>query len=284
MDNLLKVEFHCHTNYSRDSLTDVDQLMATARQRGIDRLVVTDHNTIQGALKAREKDPMLVIVGEELLTTRGELLVAFVQEELPRGLEPMEAIEKLRAQGAFISVSHPFDRRRHGWALTDLLAITPYVDAIEVFNARCQWNGLNQMAEGLCQVNTNCPERLVRMRIPCAKSGGQPSGCRRFETADELRSVIAQAKIEGRLSSPFIHISFYLCAAGKQVEREKMKIFPIDPTHKKERQDFLNLPFQIYREIPQWVPPLDFDAVRQLNPREHPFYAHSQAGFFYGGG
>ncbi len=59
-----------------------------------------------------------------------------------------------------------------------------------------------------------------------------------------------------------------------------MKIFPIDPTQKQERQSFLELPFQIYRDIPQWVPPLDFDAARQLNPREHPFYAHSQAGFF----
>ena len=114
MDNLLTVEFHCHTHYSRDSLTAVDRLVATAHQRGIDRLVVTDHNTIQGALKARDLDPELVIVGDELLTTRGELLVAFVQEELPRGMEPMAAIEKLRAQGAFISVSHPFDRRRHG--------------------------------------------------------------------------------------------------------------------------------------------------------------------------
>ncbi len=59
-----------------------------------------------------------------------------------------------------------------------------------------------------------------------------------------------------------------------------MKIYPIDPTNKKERQDFLNLPFQIYRDIPQWVPPLDIDAKRQLSPREHPFYVHSQAAFF----
>ncbi len=59
-----------------------------------------------------------------------------------------------------------------------------------------------------------------------------------------------------------------------------MKIYPIDPTHKKDRQSFLELPFQIYRDIPQWVPPLDIEARRQLNPREHPFYSHSQAAFF----
>ena len=220
MDNLLKVEFHCHTNYSRDSLNDVDQLIATARQRGIDRLVVTDHNTIRGALQAREKDPMLVIVGEELLTTRGELLVAFVQEELPRGLEPMEAIEKLRAQGAFISVSHPFDRRRHGWALKDLLAITPYVDAIEVFNARCQWNGLNQMAAdfaGEHQLSGTAGSDAHTLREVGRATFRVPA----FETADELRGVIGQAKIEGRLSSPFIHIASTYARLVNKVKGKK---------------------------------------------------------------
>ena len=220
MDNLLKVEFHCHTNYSRDSLNDVDQLIATARQHGIDRLVVTDHNTIRGALKAREKDPMLVIVGEELLTTRGELLVAFVQEGLPRGLEPMEAIEKLRAQGAFISVSHPFDRRRHGWALKDLLAITPYVDAIEVFNARCQWNGLNQMAAdfaGEHQLSGTAGSDAHTLREVGRATFRVPA----FETADELRGVIGQAKIEGRLSSPFIHIASTYARLVNKVKGKK---------------------------------------------------------------
>ena len=206
MANLLKVEFHCHTNYSRDSLNDVDRLIATAHQRGVDRLVITDHNTIQGAISAREKDPQLVIVGEELLTTRGELLVAFVQEELPRGLEPMVAIEKLRAQGAFISVSHPFDRRRHGWALQDLQAIAPYVDAIEVFNARCQWRGLNQMAADFA-VKHRLPGTAGSDAHTLREVGRATFRVPAFRTADELRSVIGQATIEGRLSSPFIHIA-----------------------------------------------------------------------------
>jgi predicted metal-dependent phosphoesterase TrpH len=206
MDKLLKVEFHCHTHYSRDSLTQVDRLVATAHQRGVDRLVITDHNTIQGAIKAHGLDPELVIVGEELLTTRGELLVAFVQEELPRGLEPMAAIEKLRAQGAFISVSHPFDRRRHGWALEDLLAIAPYVDAIEVFNARCQWSGLNQMAADFAREH-QLPGTAGSDAHTLREVGRATFQVPAFRTADELRSVILQATIVGELSSPFIHFS-----------------------------------------------------------------------------
>ncbi len=220
MDNLLRVEFHCHTHYSRDSLTDINRLVATARQSGVDRLVITDHNTIQGALKAKDLDPELVIVGEELLTTRGELLVAFVQDELPRGLEPMVAIEKLKAQGAFISVSHPFDLRRHGWALPDLQAITPYVDAIEIFNARCQWSGINRLAADYArehQLSGTAGSDAHTLREVGRATFQVPS----FQTADDLRRVIAQASITGRLSSPFIHLTSTYARFYKQLKGKK---------------------------------------------------------------
>ncbi len=133
---MVRVEYHCHTMYSKDSLTRLEDLARVCRARGIDRLVVTDHNTIAGALAMREIDPALVIVGEEIRTTRGELLAAFVKEEVPKGLEPEEVIGRLREQGAFISVSHPFDGQR-GWREDDLRRIVPLVDAVEVFNSRC---------------------------------------------------------------------------------------------------------------------------------------------------
>jgi hypothetical protein len=59
-----------------------------------------------------------------------------------------------------------------------------------------------------------------------------------------------------------------------------MKVTEIDPTQRRDRQVFLDLPFRIYQGIPQWVPPLEMDARRQLDPGAHPFYQHSQAAFF----
>ncbi len=110
----INLEFHCHTCASQDSLTTPEELVAACRRKGIDRVVVTDHNTIAGARSAQALDPELVIVGEEIMTTRGEILAAFVREEVPRGLSPQEAIQRLKDQGAFISVSHPFDSFRSG--------------------------------------------------------------------------------------------------------------------------------------------------------------------------
>lgn len=133
-----KVELHSHTRYSKDSLTSLEAFLKTCQVRGIDRVAVTDHNTINGALAMAKLAPERVIVGEEIMTSQGELLAFFVQENVPPFLSPQETIRRLRDQGAFISVSHPFDRLRKGaWELPELEAIVAEVDAIEVFNARC---------------------------------------------------------------------------------------------------------------------------------------------------
>jgi predicted metal-dependent phosphoesterase TrpH len=107
-----------------------------------------------------------VIVGEEILTTQGELLAAFVTEEIPARLSPLETIHRLRAQGAFISVSHPFDGHR-GWQLEALLEIAPLVDAVEVFNARCIFARDNQLA-AISPKNTTCSAPLARTPTPPA--------------------------------------------------------------------------------------------------------------------
>ena len=144
----LRTEFHCHTIFSRDCLTKPQKLVETCRRKGIDRVVVTDHNSIEGALRCKEIDPERVILGEEIMTTEGELLAAFLLEEIPAGLSPMEAITRLREQNAFISVSHPFDIHRSGhWDEANLINILPHVDAIETFNSRCMLPRYNFRAQ-----------------------------------------------------------------------------------------------------------------------------------------
>ena len=59
-----------------------------------------------------------------------------------------------------------------------------------------------------------------------------------------------------------------------------MNIIQIDLDKKKHLQDFLSLPFSIYRDIPQWVPPLQMDERLRLNRKRFPFYKHSHAAFF----
>jgi predicted metal-dependent phosphoesterase TrpH len=196
MTRWLKVEFHCHTQFSPDSLTTPNDLVQMARKKGLDRVVVTDHNTIRGALAARELDPERIIVGEEVMTTRGELLASFVSKEVPKGLEPMEAIALLRKQNAFISVSHPFDWARHGWLPKDLNAILPYVDALEILNARCFDHKLNLRA-GLCATENDIPGTAGSDAHLARELGTAFLELPSFSNSDELRNVIRIGIVQG---------------------------------------------------------------------------------------
>ena len=59
-----------------------------------------------------------------------------------------------------------------------------------------------------------------------------------------------------------------------------MEIIHLNPANRKRVRDFLSLPFRIYRDIPQWAPPLAMDERARLDPRRYPFYRHSAAAFF----
>jgi len=59
-----------------------------------------------------------------------------------------------------------------------------------------------------------------------------------------------------------------------------VNIIQIDTANRRQAHQFLELPFRLYRDCPQWVPPLEPDARRMLDRRRHPFYAHSDAAFF----
>jgi hypothetical protein len=203
---MLLTEFHSHTVYSKDSLTTPKQFLSTCKRKHLDRVVITDHNTIQGALICRDLDPERVIVGEEIMTQSGELLAVFVQEEVPPGLPAVEAIARLRQQHAFISVSHPFDPYRSGhWKLPELLQITLLVDAIETFNARCILPDSNLQAQefawqhnllGTAGSDAHAPFELGRacLRMPW------------FDDRQSLRQALQQAQPVVKLSPAWVHL------------------------------------------------------------------------------
>ena len=59
-----------------------------------------------------------------------------------------------------------------------------------------------------------------------------------------------------------------------------LRIEKIDTNNKRQVRRFVELPYQIYRECPQWVPPLYIDAYMYLNRKKHPFHEHSDVDFF----
>ncbi len=199
------IELHCHTEWSKDSLNTFDQVVAAARRRGIDRIVVTDHNTAEGALLWSGRAPDLFIPGEEIMTTRGELLAWYLKESVPRGLTPQETIRRLRDQGAVIGVAHPFDRVRKGaWQEDHLLEIVDLVDTIEVFNARCFFRDDNaraaQFAAAHGKAGTAGSDAHIAWEYGRAMMRVAP-----FSDAESLRDAIRGGAIAARPSPWWVH-------------------------------------------------------------------------------
>ena len=203
---LIRVEFHCHTIYSKDSLASPERVVKACRRKGIDRVIVTDHNTIAGARAAQALASELVIVGEEIMTTCGEILAAYVTEEVPAGLSPRETVCRLKEQRAFISVSHPFDIYRGGhWDEQDLLTILPDVDAIEVFNSRCWSPVFNRLAQEFAEKH-NIPGTVGSDAHAPLELGRAVLLLEQFQGPDELRAVIRQGIPKVHWSSPWVHL------------------------------------------------------------------------------
>lgn len=206
MQTVLTVEFHCHTNASPDCRMKPEELLAACRERNIDRVVVTDHWSIAGALAAQRLDPGRVIVGEEVLTDKGELLAAFVTEQIPRGLPYREAIRCLQEQGAFISVSHPFDPRRSRWTLEDMEELAPLVDAIETFNSRNLSPRFNEDAAEFAQ-RFGLPGTAGSDAHTADEVGRAVMQLPDFSDAEGLRLVIGQAEFRAQSSGPWVWLA-----------------------------------------------------------------------------
>jgi len=59
-----------------------------------------------------------------------------------------------------------------------------------------------------------------------------------------------------------------------------LRLHRVDPDRRADVRRFAALPFALYRDCPQWVPPLKADARRTLDRRRQPFYRHSTAESF----
>ena len=59
-----------------------------------------------------------------------------------------------------------------------------------------------------------------------------------------------------------------------------LNIEKIDTDNKSQVKRFVELPYRLYKDCPQWVPPLHVDAYMYLDRKKHPFHEHSDVDFF----
>jgi predicted metal-dependent phosphoesterase TrpH len=198
-----------HTRHSNDSLSEPLALLDAAMEKGLGAIAVTDHDEIQGAIEAARmaqarKLPLQVIVGEEVGTEEGDLLVYFVKEKIQPG--PLKSVlGEVKRQGAICCAAHPYDAARHGIALEKLpKGEIALIDAVEAFNARASLAGQNASALLFSQKSGKPPLAGSDAHHPSEVGAAYVE----FEGVDALdrRNILAaKRKIGGFRSSPLVH-------------------------------------------------------------------------------
>jgi predicted metal-dependent phosphoesterase TrpH len=156
---------HLHTLYS-DGTMEVQALLDHVEQHtDLDLVAVTDHERIDGALRARELHAagdyhFGLVVGEEITTRRGHLRALFLTDRIP-ALRPLEeTIERIHAQGGIAIAAHPMAPLTPSLGRRSLLRLhhdpdaRHRLDAIEMLNPsvagrarRPHRHALNQVME-----------------------------------------------------------------------------------------------------------------------------------------
>jgi hypothetical protein len=144
----VRVDLHLHSRYSHDSSTTLEALIERARECGLDRIALTDHNTAEGALKLATMAPELTIVGEEAKTREGEIIGLFITRRVPPWLRPEDAMDLIHEMGGLTYVPHPLDRNRSHYRSERIVELADRIDIIETYNPWCE-AAANRAAAGL---------------------------------------------------------------------------------------------------------------------------------------
>lgn len=161
---MIKIDLHVHSMYSDDAIGSPKEIMKSVKKKGLHGFALTDHNTVDGAVKAANtlttKD-FLVIPGIEISTKDGHLLALNLNTLIPRGLSVNETVEHVYEAGGIPIVPHLF-RNMSGIKKEKLFEIKNRIDAIEVYN-------------GCSQPKTNRKTAQVATNLNLGGTGGSDS-------------------------------------------------------------------------------------------------------------
>ena len=140
-----RADLHMHSTYS-DGIGTIEQVLEYAQEHtDLDVIALTDHDVIEGALRARDlwangSYRFDFIVGEEVSTRSGHLLALFIEKRIPPRLSMEESIERIHAQGGLAVVAHPLNPIFRHSCPRDVLdrikaSESVWLDGIETWNA-----------------------------------------------------------------------------------------------------------------------------------------------------
>jgi predicted metal-dependent phosphoesterase TrpH len=151
-----RADLHMHTNFSDGWPSPAGVVDHVVENTDLNVIAVTDHDTIEGALRAAERaarvSKLQVVIGEEVTSRDGHILALFIEKRVRPGMSAAATVHAIHDQGGLAVAAHPFWRTQRmvrsggrvhgvGWLAAEL-----DFDAIEVENATPGFYVFNQMA------------------------------------------------------------------------------------------------------------------------------------------
>ena len=211
---LIKTVFHVHSDWSVDSNTSPESLIDEAGAAGVHCVVVTDHDTIEGARRvahvARDCD-LRVVVGEEISTADGHLIGLFLHQPVEPGQPVRRTAELIGRQGGLVVVPHPFNRIYNCGLRDKVNDLLDLIDIVEVYNAQNALPLHNMLARRFAErhgyaVLVGADAHMPSGLAPCYQWMPPFEGPRQF-----LQSVRQAWLVPGRHSAGyFLHAAYRL--------------------------------------------------------------------------
>jgi predicted metal-dependent phosphoesterase TrpH len=103
----LKIDLHIHTEYSADSIITLDRLLRHAKEKRLDAVAITDHDTVEGASRYRKQTDFLIVPGMEISSLNGHIIALGVDEPVSKNLTIEETIDSIHHHGGIAIACHP---------------------------------------------------------------------------------------------------------------------------------------------------------------------------------
>ena len=166
------IDVHVHSHHSPGCTLEPRAVVRRAREVGLDGIVLTDTNTLDGLEEVRaagREEGLLALCGVELVTDHGHYLCYFpdpAQVPAPPqmfGHTPWpvrEVLERVRAMGGAVVAAHPYDKSVE----------RPSGDYIFTLEGIAALEGLNARRRG--PANDLAIEAADHMNLPCVGGSG----------------------------------------------------------------------------------------------------------------
>ncbi len=114
LDTWSKADIHIHSHHS-DGLASIPEIMEYVQnETDLSVVAITDHNTIEGALLAKELEDQYdfeVILAEEISSKSGHIIGLFLESPIRKGMSVADTLSAIDEQGGIAVIPHPFSNR-----------------------------------------------------------------------------------------------------------------------------------------------------------------------------